>query len=43
MLSDALLELFMVIAYIRALPKNVFEWNLFFVFGRAAVAALPSV
>jgi O-antigen/teichoic acid export membrane protein len=43
MLSDMLLELLMVIAYIRALPEGVFEWGVFSVFGRAIVAALPFV
>jgi len=41
MLSDALIEFFMVIAYVRALPEGIFEWRLFTVLGRTALAALP--
>jgi len=41
MISDALLELFMVIAYIRVLPGGIFEWRGVALLGRTTVAALP--
>ena len=41
MLSDVLLELFMVTAYIRALPKDVFGWQTISILTRTSVAALP--
>ncbi|MCW3100927.1 MAG: Polysaccharide biosynthesis protein [Chthonomonadaceae bacterium] len=43
MFSDALLELFMVVAYIRVLPPGVFDRGAFSVLGRTAIAALPFV
>ncbi|MCW3053861.1 MAG: Polysaccharide biosynthesis protein [Chthonomonadales bacterium] len=41
MFADASLELFIVIAYMRALPEGIFEWRLFSLMGRTAIAALP--
>jgi O-antigen/teichoic acid export membrane protein len=41
MFSDALLELFMVVAYIRVLPVGVFDRSAFSILGRTAIAALP--
>ena len=41
MLSDVLLELFMMMAYIRALPRGVFDWHPLSILGRTAIAALP--
>jgi O-antigen/teichoic acid export membrane protein len=41
MFSDALLELFMVIAYIRALPEGIFGRRIFLILGRCVLASLP--
>lgn len=43
MLSDVLLEAFMVAAYVRVLPEGLFNWGNFSVLGRATIAALPIV
>ena len=42
-LSDVLLEAYMVTAYILALPPGLFDRGVLSVFGRAALAALPMV
>jgi O-antigen/teichoic acid export membrane protein len=43
MLSDVVIEAYMVTAYLRALPVGLFTWNNFGVLGRATAAALPII
>jgi O-antigen/teichoic acid export membrane protein len=43
MFSDAVIEAYMVIAYIFALPKGLFDWRRIAILARATVAALPLV
>lgn len=42
-LGDALIETYMVVAYLRALPSGFFDWNSLATLGRAALSALPLV
>jgi peptidoglycan/LPS O-acetylase OafA/YrhL/O-antigen/teichoic acid export membrane protein len=42
-LGDALIEAYMVTAYVRALPPGFFDWKSLATLGRAAAAALPLV
>jgi O-antigen/teichoic acid export membrane protein len=43
MLSDVVLEAFMVVAYIQALPRGAFDRGSLAVLGRATAAALPII
>ncbi len=42
-LGDSLIESYMVVAYVRALPPGLFDWKSLATLGRAAAAALPLV